>query len=56
MMSLLMTDYSLSATAACPIMGQTVTYEIANVCNPAYSVVCLIDRNSIPGDTHSGER
>ena len=51
MISWLMTDYGLSAIAASQIMGQTVTYEIANVFNPAYSVVCRIDRKSIPGHT-----
>ena len=50
MMSWLMTDYGLSAIAASQIMGQTVTYDIANVFNPAYSVVCCIDKKSIPGD------
>jgi amidase len=50
MMSWLMTDYGLSAIAASQIMGQTVNYEIANVFNPAYSVVCGIDRSSIPGE------
>ena len=48
MLSWLMTDYGLSAIAACQIMGQTVNYEIANVFNPAYSVVCRIDKTSIP--------
>ena len=51
MITWLMTDYGLSAIAASQIMGQTVTYEIANVFNPAYSVVCLIDKKSIPGHT-----
>jgi acetamidase/formamidase len=48
MMSWLMTHHGLSAIAAGQIMGQTVAYEIANVFNPAYSVVCRIDRRSIP--------
>ena len=51
MISWLMIDYGLSTIAASQIMGQTVTYEIANVFNPAYSVVCRIDRKSIPGHT-----
>jgi amidase len=44
MLTWLMTDYNLSAIAAGQIMGQTVAYEIANVFNPAYSVVCRIDK------------
>ena len=49
MMTWLMTHYGLSDIAASQIMGQTVDYEIANVFNPAYSVVCRIGRASIPG-------
>jgi len=49
MMSWLMTGYGLSAIAASQIMGQTVTYEIANVFNPAYSIVCRIERTAISG-------
>lgn len=30
-------------------MAQTTHYDIANVFNPAYSVVCRIDRTSILG-------
>lgn len=35
-------DYGLDATAASHLLGQTVRYEVANVYNPAYSVVCRI--------------
>ncbi len=50
MMAWLTGDFGLSATAAGQIMGQTVGYEIANVFNPAYSVVCRIDRNCLPAN------
>ena len=51
MMTWLMTHYGLSDIAASQVMAQTVHYDIANVFNPAYSVVCKIDRTSIPGGT-----
>jgi amidase len=35
-------DYGLDGTAASHILGQTVRYEVANVFNPAYSVVCRL--------------
>jgi amidase len=49
MLHWLMTDYGLSAIAVGQIMGQTVEYEIANVFNPAYSVVCKIDKRWLLG-------
>jgi amidase len=44
MLSLLMEDYSLTASEASLLMGQAVEYEVANVFNPAYSVVCKIPK------------
>jgi amidase len=49
MLNWLMTDYGLPAIAAGQIMGQTVDYEIANVFNPAYSVVCKIEKRWLEG-------
>jgi len=34
------TDYGYDITAATHLMGQTVGYDIGNVYNPAYTVVC----------------
>ncbi|MEF3305204.1 acetamidase/formamidase family protein [Paenibacillus sp. GYB003] len=42
-------DYKLTVQEASQLLGQTVRYEIANVYNPAYSVVCLIDKAYLPG-------
>ena len=42
MIAWLGSDYGLDATAASHLLGQTVRYEVANVFNPAYSVVCRI--------------
>jgi acetamidase/formamidase len=35
-------DYGLDTTAASHLLGQAVRYEVANVFNPAYSVVCRL--------------
>jgi amidase len=45
MLDLLMQDHGLYEVAASHVMGQTVRYEIANVFNPAYSVVCRIRKD-----------
>ncbi|MEO7717473.1 MAG: acetamidase/formamidase family protein [Capsulimonas sp.] len=37
-------DYALSVTEAHTLMGQCVEYEIANVFDPAYTVVCKMDK------------
>ena len=42
MMDWLAADFGLDGTAASHILGQTVRYEVANVFNPAYSVVCRL--------------
>lgn len=49
MLTWLETDYGYDLTAATHLMGQTVGYDIGNVYNPAYTVVCrmpleVIDR------------
>lgn len=44
----LMSDYGLDAIAASHVMGQCVRYDVANVFNPAYSVVCRVARAALP--------
>jgi hypothetical protein len=44
MLDWLIGDYGLDEVAASHVMGQAVRYDIANVFNPAYSVVCRIER------------
>lgn len=44
MLDWLILDYGLDEVAASHVMGQAVRYDIANVFNPAYSVVCRIGR------------
>jgi acetamidase/formamidase len=36
-------DYGLDLVAASHLMGQTVRYEIGNVFNPAFTVVCRME-------------
>ena len=45
MLDWLIQDYGLDEVAASHLMGQAVRYDIANVFNPAYSVVCRIGRD-----------
>lgn len=45
MLDWLVQDYGLDEVAASHVMGQAVHYDIANVFNPAYSVVCRIGKD-----------
>lgn len=49
MLNWLMEDYGLDEVAASHVMGQHVRYDVANVFNPAYSVVCRIAREALSG-------
>ena len=42
MLNWLTSDYGLSATAASHLMGQVVRYDVGNVFDPAYTMVCRI--------------
>ncbi|NHN34511.1 acetamidase/formamidase family protein [Paenibacillus agricola] len=44
MLAMLQEDYSLTATEASLLLGQTVEYDIANVYNPAYSIACKLPK------------
>ena len=48
MLDWLIQDYGLDEVAASHVMGQAVRYDIANVFNPAYSVVCRIGKDWLP--------
>ena len=52
MLDWLMQDYGLDEVTASHVMGQAVRYDIANVFNPAYSVVCRIGREWLTGLMH----
>ncbi|MEO6607374.1 MAG: acetamidase/formamidase family protein [Aestuariivirga sp.] len=47
MLDWLIQEYGLDIVSASHIMGQAVRYDIANVFNPAFSVVCRIDHTSL---------
>lgn len=40
----LRSDYGLDVRAACTLMGQVVAYEIGNVYDPAYTVICKMPK------------
>ena len=44
MLAWLSQDYGFDATSASHLLGQAVRYDIANVFNPAYSVVCRLEK------------
>ncbi len=48
MLDWLVQDYGLDPIAASHLMAMAVRYEVANVFNPAYSVVCRIPRSALP--------
>jgi amidase len=41
-------DYGLDPLAASHLLGQSVCYDVANVFNPAYSVICRLAKRAIP--------
>lgn len=48
MLDWLTSGYGLSAVAASHLMGQVVRYEVGNVFDPAYTMVCKIDKKWLP--------
>lgn len=48
MLNWLTTDYGLSKTAASHLMGQVVRYDVGNVYDPAYTMVCRIAKKWLP--------
>ena len=41
-------EYGLSRQAASHLMGQVVRYDVGNVFDPAYTMVCRIDKKWLP--------
>lgn len=48
MLNWLTSDYGLSPAAASHLMGQVVRYDVGNVFNPAYTMVCRIAKAWLP--------
>ncbi len=44
----LMADFGLSAAGAAHLLGQVVRYEVGNVFNPAYTMVCSVEKKWLP--------
>lgn len=42
-------DYGLTPAGAAHLMGQVVRYEVGNVFNPAYTMICGIEKRWLPG-------
>jgi len=47
----LMGEYGLSSVAASHLMGQVVRYEVGNVFDPAYTMVCKIEKKWLPHES-----
>ena len=41
-------DYGLSAAGAAHLLGQVVRYEVGNVFNPAYTMMCSVEKRWLP--------
>jgi amidase len=46
----LIEDYGLDARGASLLLGQAVRYDIGNVFDPAYTVVCKLAKRDLPGE------
>ena len=44
----LTSDYRLSAAGAAHLLGQVVRYEVGNVFNPAYTMICSVEKKWLP--------
>ena len=44
----LTSDYRLSAAGAAHLLGQVVRYEVGNVFNPAYTMICTVEKKWLP--------
>jgi len=52
MLRWLQEEYALDTRAASLLLGQCVRYEIGNVFDPAYTVVCQIEKRLLPDPSH----
>jgi amidase len=47
----LTSDYGMSAAGAAHLLGQVVRYEVGNVFNPAYTMICSVEKKWLPMPT-----
>ena len=48
MVAWLTSDYGLSPAGAAHLLGQVVRYEVGNVFNPAYTMICSVEKKWLP--------
>ena len=48
MVAWLISDYGLSAAGVAHLLGQVVRYEVGNVFNPAYTMICSVEKKWLP--------
>lgn len=48
MVAWLKSDYGLPDSDAAHLLGQTVSYEVGNVFNPAYTMICSVAKKWLP--------
>jgi len=48
MVAWLKSDYGLSEAGTAHLLGQVVRYEVGNVFNPAYTMVCSVEKRWLP--------
>jgi amidase len=48
MLNWLTADYGLSLNAASHLLGQVVRYDVGNVFDPAYTMVCSVPKVRLP--------
>jgi acetamidase/formamidase len=46
----LMADYGLNAVEASTLLGQCVEYEVGNIYDPAYTMICKVPKRVLPRD------
>jgi acetamidase/formamidase len=49
----LIRDYAFSPLRLALLFGQTARYDIGNVCSPAYTIVCRVDKRYLGGSGHA---
>jgi hypothetical protein len=48
MLGWLMQDYGLSLSEASTLLGMQVRYDLGNIFDPAYTMVCWLEKTAIP--------
>jgi hypothetical protein len=54
MMRWLITEYALDAPSASLLLGQCAEYEVGNICDPAYTMVCKLSKSLLQQVARAG--